>query len=229
MKVSGIIDLAANDDGHIRLIFWDQPHAVKTFTFVVQDILAPVNFLEHFTTTAICALNVGNQMLRTSLFILRNALAEVNQNLVLYIYHTDNADHIDCGDRVDLAYELMEESLMAQVNCNRPLNSQDRLVKVRGYPDNWFRLQKSGGHNSRLQKVDLNTRTVCLSDSFKIENSKLYEQTTFGEMQLGELLADTIRMEVIEVDAEVYAKISAYKTQFQCDSHNTALRRLFKL
>lgn len=106
------------------------------------------------------------------------------------------------------------------------LNPQDRLVQVKNHPGKWFRLQKSGGQNSRLQHVDLNVGDYRLDESFLVDNSKLTEPITYSDYQLGAAPSDTVR---IEVDVEVFAKIKAHLVRLKCNTPNEALRQLFKL
>jgi hypothetical protein len=119
------------------------------------------------------------------------------------------------------------------------LKPTDRLVQVKGRPGTYFRLQKSGGSNSRVQHVDLAAGEYRLDGSFLVENSRLTKQTTYSEHLLHEgPLDNTISIGEdcprtdgvsITVDAEVYAKIKASMTRLACTTPNEALRKLFKI
>lgn len=106
------------------------------------------------------------------------------------------------------------------------LGPSDRLVQVKGHPDKWFRLQKSGGQNSRLQHVDLSEGEYRLDGSFLVENSRLTPPMTYSDYSLG---GPRSAMAKIEVDEEVYTKIKAYMARLKCETPNEALRQLFKL
>jgi len=106
------------------------------------------------------------------------------------------------------------------------LKPQDRLVQVKTRAGAWYRLQKSGGDNSRLQHVDLSAGTYRLDESFLVANDKLTEPIEYSEYQLGNFQPD---MQRVEVDAEVYARLKSYMTKLKCNSPNDVLRQLFKL
>jgi hypothetical protein len=61
-----------------------------------------------------------------------------------------------------------------------PLNRQDRLVQLNGQPGTWYRLQRCGGHNSRLQHVNLSAGTYYLADSFLAANGTFTAPITYA-------------------------------------------------
>jgi hypothetical protein len=108
-----------------------------------------------------------------------------------------------------------------------PLKPSDRIVQVKSRPGTSFRLQKSGGENSRLQHVDLAAGEYRLDASFLVENSKLMEPITYSDYLLHDgPPCDTVS---ITVDAEVYAKIKGHMARLNCNTANEALRQLLKL
>lgn len=106
-----------------------------------------------------------------------------------------------------------------------PLKASDRLVQVKTHAGRWFRLQKSGGENSRLQHVDLVAGTYRLEDSFLVENAKLMEPVGYSDYLLGLTPGDTVK---VELDRDVHDILKRHAEKSGV-SINDLLRKLLKL